>query len=383
MEQEDLTQAIIGCAMTVHRTLGPGFLESVYQNALLIELTRAGLHTECNSRIPVYYCGEAVGDFVADILVQRSIILELKAVSEIHPAHEAQLVNYLKATGLEIGLVLNFGASKLGIKRKYKTYKPKSRPVTPANPVLLSKISPAFTLLELLVAMAVLSIILVVLMNVVQSATALWRSSENRMETYREARAALQVMASDLANLVPSTNTAHFRTNISSTNQLAFLAMLPQSSQGTGDLGDVCAVGYFVGYGSKSPIGAGSVQALNLYRFFLGSNATFSNLSNGSSPFPTSDFSVSGINSEILARNILGITVRGLATNAAGFINWTQSPADPTPDLLEIELIAINNERANRLKSESDWEDFRSTTNTSDFQKNTKIFTKRIQLNAP
>lgn len=249
------------------------------------------------------------------------------------------------------------------------------------NSVNSVKKSPAFTLLELLVAMAVLSIILVVLMNVVQSATALWRNSENRMETYREARAALQVMASDLANFLPSTNIAHFRTNISSTNQLAFLAMMPQSSQGTGDLGDVCAVGYFVGYGSKSPIGAGGAQACNLHRFFLGSNATFSNLSSGSTPFPATDFAPSGNNTEILARNVLNFSVKGLATNATGLTNWIQTTADPAPDLLEIEILAINNERANRLKSESDWDDFRSATNTSDFQKNTKTFTKRIKLN--
>lgn len=244
-----------------------------------------------------------------------------------------------------------------------------------------SKKPPAFTLLELLVAMAVLSILLVVLLNVVQSAATLWRNSENRMDTYREARAALQIMASDLANFLPSTNLAHFHTNISSTNQLAFLAMLPQASQGAGDLGDVCAIGYFVGYGSKSPIGADSAQARNLYRFFLGSNATFSNISSGSTPFPATDFAPSGNNREILARNVLNFSVKGLATNATGLTNWIQTTADPTPDLLEIEILAINNERANRLKSESDWDNFRSDTNTPDFQKNTKIFTKKIKIN--
>ena len=139
MELEHLTQKIIGCAMSVHQALGPGFLESVYQNALLIELRHAGLQCEANSRIPVHYREENVGDFLADILVEHLVILELKSVNEIHPAHEAQLVNYLHATGLKIGLLLNFGSSKLEIKRKHKTYKPKSHPVPPANPVILSE----------------------------------------------------------------------------------------------------------------------------------------------------------------------------------------------------------------------------------------------------
>lgn len=126
MEHEHLTENIIGCAMAVHQTLGAGFLESVYHNALLMELTHAGLEFQSNRHIPVFYRGAQVGDFVADIVVENRIIIEIKAVTEIHPVHEAQTVNYLHATGLEIGLILNFGASQLGIKRKHKTYKPKS-----------------------------------------------------------------------------------------------------------------------------------------------------------------------------------------------------------------------------------------------------------------
>jgi len=376
MEQENLTETIIGCAITVHQTLGPGYLESVYQNALVIELTRAGLQTESHCRIPVYYREEPVGDFFADILVQGAIILELKAIAEIHPAHEAQLVNYLQATGLQVGLVLNFGASQLGIKRKHKTYKPKSPPVSPENPALLSKKSPAFTLIELLVAMAVLSILLVVLLNVVQSAATLWRTTENRMETYREARAALQVISSDLANFLPSTNTNYFSTNVSSTNQLAFLALLPRNSQLTNSLGDVCAVGYLLDYGNQSAlVGANRSQSYNLYRYFIESNQTFTNLLAGN-PFP--NFNSSTNHSEILARNIIGFRVRPLATNASGnFTNWTQSASDPTPDLLEIELTAINNEAAIRLETNA------TNTNDPNYQKNTKTFIKRIKLNSP
>jgi len=117
MKHRELTAKIIDCAYKVHRELGFGFLESVYQNALVIELTKAGLQAEKEKKIQVNYDGQVVGDFVADILVEEKIILELKSVRELHPAHEAQLINYLKATGIEVGLLINFG-ERVDIKRK-------------------------------------------------------------------------------------------------------------------------------------------------------------------------------------------------------------------------------------------------------------------------
>jgi GxxExxY protein len=125
MEQEELTQKIIGCAMTVHRILGSGFLESVYQNALAYEMRKARLEVECERRLQVTYDGVVVGDFSVDMLVNRSILIENKAVQTLGSAHEVQLVNYLTATGIEIGLPLNFGAGRLEFKRKTKTYSPK------------------------------------------------------------------------------------------------------------------------------------------------------------------------------------------------------------------------------------------------------------------
>jgi GxxExxY protein len=125
MEHEQLTEKIIGCAMAVHRTLGPGFLESVYQKALAHELRKAGLNVECEKAITVMYDGVAVGDFFADMLVDSSVLIETKAVQSLANAHEVQLVNYLTATGIEIGLLLNFGASRLEFKRKHRTYKSK------------------------------------------------------------------------------------------------------------------------------------------------------------------------------------------------------------------------------------------------------------------
>lgn len=117
MEPNDITQTIIGCAMTVSTTLGVGFVEKVYENALLIELKQAGLRVEPQKRFTVMYAGEVVGEFIADIVVNGQIILELKAVKAIDEIHQAQLLNYLKASGLHIGLILNFGTPRLGIKR--------------------------------------------------------------------------------------------------------------------------------------------------------------------------------------------------------------------------------------------------------------------------
>jgi len=124
MEDEALTQRIIGCAMAVHRTLGPGFLESVYQKALAYELQRAGLKTCCEHPIQVTYDGIPVGDFSADMLIEDRILIENKAVQNLCAAHEVQLVHYLTATGVETGLLINFGAESLQFKRKTRTYRP-------------------------------------------------------------------------------------------------------------------------------------------------------------------------------------------------------------------------------------------------------------------
>ena len=125
MEHAELTERIIGLAMKVHSALGPGFLESVYQNALVHELRKAGLVVEPERKIQVTYDGVVVGDFCADILIESTVLIENKAVQSVVAAHEVQLVNYLTATGIEIGLLLNFGASKLEFKRKTRNYYPK------------------------------------------------------------------------------------------------------------------------------------------------------------------------------------------------------------------------------------------------------------------
>ena len=116
-----ITDKVIGCAYHIHNELGQGFLEKVYENALKIELTRAGLDVKQQHPAPVTYEGELVGDFYADLMIADSLIVELKAVRRLSKADEAQLVNYLAATGIDDGLLINFGTS-LEVKRKFRKY---------------------------------------------------------------------------------------------------------------------------------------------------------------------------------------------------------------------------------------------------------------------
>lgn len=126
MLQEDITNKIIGAFYVVYNGLGFGFLEKVYQNALVIELQRIGLQVEAQQCIDVYYKGTSVGKYRADLIVNDEVILELKAAECLMPEHECQLINYLKATDQEIGLLLNFGV-KPEIKRKIYTNDRKKR----------------------------------------------------------------------------------------------------------------------------------------------------------------------------------------------------------------------------------------------------------------
>ena len=134
MNINELCYRIIGAAMAVHRHFGPGYLEEVYKNALMVELATLGIQAEKEIPIAVNYKGVRVGDYRADIVIEDRLILELKAVTAIHPHHEAQLVNYLNATGIDDGLLFNFGADSLQHKHKYRVYS-SSRSLNPVNPV--------------------------------------------------------------------------------------------------------------------------------------------------------------------------------------------------------------------------------------------------------
>ncbi len=120
MEYSELTEKIIGCAHSVYNKMGFGYLESVYEKCMLIELRKAGLKVESQKSLTVFYENETVGEFIADIIVNDTIILELKSAKQIIKAHEVQLVNYLVATGKPVGLILNFSESKVEVKRKIK-----------------------------------------------------------------------------------------------------------------------------------------------------------------------------------------------------------------------------------------------------------------------
>ena len=106
---KEITDVILKSFYEVYNELGDGFLESVYENALYIVLTGDGLCVERQKDIGVFFRGKVIGDFKADLIVNEKVILELKAVRTLNPAHEAQLINYLKATNIEVGLLLNFG----------------------------------------------------------------------------------------------------------------------------------------------------------------------------------------------------------------------------------------------------------------------------------
>jgi GxxExxY protein len=121
----DLTGQIIGLAMAVHRELGHGFNENVYKQALAIELAEHNLSVEVEKQLKVLYKGHEVGEYYADLLVNNSLVLELKAVQALCEAHEAQLVNYLTATNIEEGLLINFGSPSLEFKKKFKTFRPR------------------------------------------------------------------------------------------------------------------------------------------------------------------------------------------------------------------------------------------------------------------
>jgi GxxExxY protein len=113
----ELTEKILGAAFKVQNTLGAGFLEKVYENALSIELRKLDLAVDAQKKFPVRYEGTVVGDYQADLVVSGRVVVECKAISNLDAVHEAQLINYLKASGLRVGLLINFARSKLQYRR--------------------------------------------------------------------------------------------------------------------------------------------------------------------------------------------------------------------------------------------------------------------------
>jgi prepilin-type N-terminal cleavage/methylation domain-containing protein len=270
----------------------------------------------------------------------------------------------------------------------------------------LPKREHAFTLLELLVAMAVLAILVLMLMNMVDSATRLWRINENRVEGYREPRAALGIVARDLKTAMAGTNMQFFRLNDAgyvpagatvgtNASHVFFLSAMPAGAQWTSNAtpnkSDICEIGYFVGYGKTSASSNSPVNTLNLYRYFLSSDETYAALKNTNSPsypFPAaSTIVLSDKNVELLARNIVSFKITAYsaisqtnATNAASvqqiLTNFVSSTNSAMPDLIEITLTAVNQDTAKKLSSQASW----SATNSQPIKDNLQTFTTRIRL---
>jgi len=114
---KELTEKILSAAFKVHNTLGPGYLESIYQNAMVVELRSFSLKCDTEKTVEIFYNNEKVGEHRLDLVINDKVIVELKAVSEFHPVHKAQIISYLKATRLKIALLLNFGTEKVEYKR--------------------------------------------------------------------------------------------------------------------------------------------------------------------------------------------------------------------------------------------------------------------------
>ncbi len=117
LKHEQITRTVLGCAFEVSNELGAGFLESVYEKALLLALRQKGLSAVAQHAVKVMFRGECVGDFYADIFVEDKVIVELKTVKAIAPEHQAQIINYMNATGIEVDLLINFGNPKLEYRR--------------------------------------------------------------------------------------------------------------------------------------------------------------------------------------------------------------------------------------------------------------------------
>jgi GxxExxY protein len=130
LKHRELTETIIGVFFEVYNELGHGFLESVYEKAFEVALTAKGLDVCCQIEVPVWFRGKRVGDFTADVLVERSVLLELKAARTLDSSHEAQLLNYLRATEIEVGLLSNFGIKPEFKRLAFDNSRKKVRPVT-------------------------------------------------------------------------------------------------------------------------------------------------------------------------------------------------------------------------------------------------------------
>ncbi len=248
-----------------------------------------------------------------------------------------------------------------------------------------------FTLIELMVAMAVMAVLVVLLFSMVDAATKLWRENENRVDAYREARAALAVMTSDLRSILVSTNTKYFSTNIpganptGATNGLFFLTKLPLSAQPPNNRGDLCAVGYFRGWEKQTAYFAGNTngdtlsrQAFHIFRSIYGSDQTYSNLLAPAAE-PLQNLAAANT-AEVLGRNVCSLEFLYYVTNTPGtFKPWVYKPDEPMPHMIEIRMVAISDDAAKRLDGvKGEW-----ATNNPKVSKYMRTFVSRVEIPRP
>ncbi len=249
---------------------------------------------------------------------------------------------------------------------------------------------PGFTMIELLVAMAVMTVLVVLLFGMVDAAAKLWRDNENRVDSYREARSALAVITSDLRTMLASKDQNFFSTNISGNNPLGasnglfFLTTLSPSAQPANNRGDLCAVGYYRAWERQTVYFAAgtnddrlSKAGYHLFRTMYGSDTTFSNL-NTASPRPLNNLAAAS--PEVLARNVCTLDFLLYETNPPGnaqrFKLWSYRADNPVPQMIEIRLGALSDEIAKKLDGSSN----RWTTNDPVVQKNLKTFISRVEI---
>lgn len=220
--------------------------------------------------------------------------------------------------------------------------------------------------------MSVLAILVVMLMGIVDSSAKLWRENENRVDAFRESRAALNVMARDFRNAVPVADTNFFLINgdayetapddaeqdTNNAGAVFFLTQLSPQAQWSSDpnanKGEVCEVGYFLAYGKSSVVTNAPLTTMNLYRYYRGSDATYSNAAatNTFSPRPT----LIGAETELLARNITSFRLIPYGTNSSGtIVPFTPTTNNPLPVMVEIQITALNQEASKKMNSKSDW----------------------------
>lgn len=250
----------------------------------------------------------------------------------------------------------------------------------------------AFTLIELMVAMAVLAVLVVMLLGLVDSASKLWRANESRVDAYRETRAALNIIRRDMDKALAGTNTNFFRANdlayvyladaekdTNYAGALFFLTALPANAQQpNANNSGICQVGYFLGYGktTMSPDNAGGAS-MNLYRYFLSSDATFAKLTNNAQTgYFNMGLTPTDPNVELLAKNVVGFRVKTLTADGLPYV---QTPAAPLPSVIQIEITAVNQEVAKKLTSSEMWLT-NSSTLKSLIEQNVQTFNTKVSL---